>query len=195
MRSPFRLPVWVIPLAVAALVAALGWWGNQRLRQTVGEDLRADLTSTLHANVMALEIWAANQIKLASALAGEPTFRVLAIQTLESHQSAQTNGMTAIEPAEELSRYLRGRLEGLGYEIAHIVNPQLRVVSTSISSPRGVDLTVSEAHIAKYTELFTSGQGVIITPFKAGRPANAAVGTETNRAPESSVADTHAPPG
>ena len=42
MKSYFRPPLWLVPLIVAALVAVLGWWGNQRLRETVTDELRSD---------------------------------------------------------------------------------------------------------------------------------------------------------
>ena len=72
MRSRLRQPLWIVPLAIAGLVALFGWWGNVRLRQTIETQLKADLTATLDANVTALEIWTTNQAKLAISLAEEP---------------------------------------------------------------------------------------------------------------------------
>ena len=86
MSSYFRPPMWTVPLVVAVMVAGLGWWGNQRLRETVRDDLRSDLSSTLHANVMALEIWTTNQMKLATALAEEPDLRASAMEALQHSQ-------------------------------------------------------------------------------------------------------------
>ena len=53
----------------AAVVAILGWWGNYRLRDAIETDLKADLRATLNANITALEIWATNQMRMATALA------------------------------------------------------------------------------------------------------------------------------
>jgi eukaryotic-like serine/threonine-protein kinase len=165
----FRLPIWVIPLALAGLVAVLGWWGNQRLRETINAEVRADLQATLDANVTALEIWATNQMRLASSLAGEPALRSLALQVLASTPARGAEaGSGNVEAALEMSRYLRGRLEGLGYEIAHLVDTNYLVASTSIAAaaaePR---LAISDMHLAKFSELFSKGQPVIITPFRA----------------------------
>lgn len=180
MSTRYKAPVWAVPLAVALLVAALGWWGNQRLREIIREDLRGDLTATLHANVMALEIWTTNQFKLATALAEEPGMRALAMAALQhSNPNGHAGDPKAARPAEQLSAYLRARLAGLGYEIAHVVNTDFLVVATSIPGQTRVGLTIADNHVAKLSELFASGQPVIITPFKPrhARPAGPRPGT------------------
>ena len=73
----------MLPLVIAGLVALFGWWGNRELRQTIEQQLQAQLTSTLNANVTALEIWTTNQTRLATALASEPEVRDRAIRILE----------------------------------------------------------------------------------------------------------------
>ena len=67
MTSRLSQPLWIVPLAIAVLVAIFGWWGNARLRQTIEEELKEDLAATLNANVTALEIWTADQEKPARA--------------------------------------------------------------------------------------------------------------------------------
>ena len=78
MPGRSKQPIWILPLAIAVVVALLGWWGNYRLRDGIEADLKADLTSTLNANVTALEIWTTNQMRMATTLAAEPTVRTLA---------------------------------------------------------------------------------------------------------------------
>ena len=56
-------------------MAVLGWWGNGRLRDTIEDELKAQLTATLNANVTALGIWTTNQTRLATSLAEDPTVR------------------------------------------------------------------------------------------------------------------------
>src|SRR5262245_23390150 len=80
-------PIWLAPLLVAVLVAVFGWWCNTRLSETIESQLRAELTTTLDANVTALDIWITNQIKLATALTGEPQIHDLALRTLERASS------------------------------------------------------------------------------------------------------------
>ena len=60
----------MLPLVIAGLVALFGWWGNHELRQTIEQQLQAQLTSTLNANVTALEIWTTNQTRLADRAGG-----------------------------------------------------------------------------------------------------------------------------
>src|ERR1022692_4867207 len=79
----FKQPIWILPLAIAGLVAVLGWWGNGRLRETIEDDLQAQLAATLNANVTALGIWTTNQTRLATSLAEDPTVRTLASQILK----------------------------------------------------------------------------------------------------------------
>src|SRR6266536_4068817 len=88
----FRQPLWIVPLAIAGFVAVFGWWGDGRLRQTIEQELKADLTAALDANVTALEIWTTNQAKLATALAEEPKIRELAIRVLEVFQRSGGDG-------------------------------------------------------------------------------------------------------
>ena len=78
MTGRFSQPLWILPLAIAGLVAVLGWWDYRRLRQTIEEQLKAELSVT------ALEIWTTNQAKLAISLAVEPKVRAFAIRTLEA---------------------------------------------------------------------------------------------------------------
>ena len=75
--------IWLVPLLIALLVASVGWWADHQLAQTIHRELRANLGTTLDANVTALEIWMANQKRIASALADEPRFK--AAETGRAH--------------------------------------------------------------------------------------------------------------
>jgi len=175
VRNRLRQPLWIVPLAIAGLVALFGWWGNARLRQTIETQLKSDLSATLDANVTALEIWTTNQAKLATALAGEPKVRELAIRVLEVFQQTGGDGkqISDLRETEELGNYLRPRLNKVGYEMAHLVSTNLVVVAGSMRGrPRPI-MPVYEEHQAKFSELFASGQPVIITPFKPKRPPDA----------------------
>src|ERR1041385_5600069 len=129
MKNHFRLPIWLVPLALAGLVALLGWWGNDRLRETVDDEVVSDLTSTLDANVTALEIWTTNQVKIGTALAGEPGLRALAMQALRPGLTDGSAQGSADLASDQLSQYLRSRLTGLGYEIAHLIDTNFLVIA------------------------------------------------------------------
>ncbi len=164
MSVRFKPPIWILPLVIAAVVAVLGWWGNYRLRDAIETDLKADLRTTLNANITALEIWATNQIRMATALAAEPTVHRLAERVLSA--PLNRNDYVPSQDASELGNYLRPRLNLMGYEVAQLVNTNYFVAATSIRGQFGAGDPVSEAHLDKYVELFTSQSPVIITPFK-----------------------------
>jgi serine/threonine protein kinase len=151
-----------------------GWWGNTRLRQTIEAQLSSELSTTLDANVTALEIWTTNQTRLAGALANEPELRALAARALEKYVPPSASGRrSANQPeVEEFEAYLRPRLEGIGYGVAHLVSTNLLVVANSMPGRARMrpNLAVFEEHVAKFNELFATGQPVVITPFKTKPP-------------------------
>ncbi len=161
----FKLPVWILPLAIAVLVALLGWWGNGRLRGTIEGGLKAQLSATLKANVTALGIWSTNQTRLATALAEDPNVRRSATTVL----LAPITGRRELRPQPELEQLvndLRPRLRELGYETAQLVNTNYVVVANSMRPQLTGNTVVSDAHTNKFAELFATGQPVIITPFR-----------------------------
>jgi len=168
MTSRFKQQVWMFPLVIAGLVALFGWWGNHELRQTIEQQLQAQLTSTLNANVTSLEIWTTNQTRLATALADEPDVRARAIRILDRSElePGAAGSVTNVADAEQLIRYLRPRLNQLGYGTAQLVNTNFTIVAGLMRARPGTPLQVAEAHTNKFAELFSSGEPVIITPFK-----------------------------
>src|ERR1700687_2682347 len=117
MKGRLVEPLWIVPLVIAGLVGAFGWWGNARLRQMIEAQLKAELTSALNANVMALEIWTTNQAKLASSLADEPRTKALALQILDGSGPSRADSQQEAQllEADELGNYLRPRLAKVGY--------------------------------------------------------------------------------
>src|SRR5579863_88668 len=119
----FKLPIWVLLLAIAGFVALLGWWGNTLLRDTIQGQLKAQLTATLNANVTALSIWSTNQTRLATSLADYTGVRSASVQLLQDYPEAgrQIRGQPQLE-LDTFVRDLRPHLAPLGYEIAQLVN-------------------------------------------------------------------------
>jgi len=173
---------WLSPLIVAALVAGFGVWCNTRLRHTIEGQLRADLSTVIEANVTALQIWTTNQFNLATSLAADPRIREPALALLREALAIDTHAPTAANPpgsrgsnpgdrkTEPLDRALRPRLEAVGYRVAHLVATNLTLVSGSSRGRFRGRPAVLEEHVARYTELFTSGQPILITPFRPRRP-------------------------
>ena len=158
----------MLPLVSAGLVALFGWWGNHELRQTIEQQLQTQLTSTLNANVTALEIWTTNQTRLASELAGETEVRAPALRILDrsEREPGSPESRTNAADTEQLLRYLRPRLTPLGYETAQLVDTNFVIVASSMRAPPVPPPKVNESHTNKFAELFASRGPVIITPFK-----------------------------
>jgi serine/threonine protein kinase len=165
MTGRLKQLLWILPLAIAVLVAGLGIWGNGLLRDTIESQLRAQLTATLNANVTALSIWTTNQTRLATALADEPDVRALSTRILQTPPAARRN----FQPSPDLEKFVgafRPRLNRLGYEIADLVNTDFRVVANSARAQFPGNMLVSDAHTNQFANVFLFGQPVIITPFK-----------------------------
>lgn len=162
----FKLPVWVVPLVVAALVALFGWWGDGKLRATIEGELKAQLRATLNANVTALGIWSTNQTRLAMILAEDPELRRSAAALLESPTPPPFRRELRGPP--EMNNFvsdLRARLRKLDYTTGQLVNTNYMIVATP-GRPMGPGEMVSDAHTNKFAELFATGEPVIITPFR-----------------------------
>ncbi len=161
----FKLPVWILPLVIAGLVALLGWWGNDRLRATIEGELKNQLTATLNANVTALGIWTTNQTRLATSLAEDPNVQSIANQIFQAFPPFRGESRSQPE-LDQFINDLRPRLASLGYEVAELVNTNFQVMANSRRAQWGGYTLVSDAHTNKFAELFASGTPVIITPFK-----------------------------
>ena len=165
MPGRFKLPLWLLPVFIAALVALFGWWGNERLRDTIEGGLRTQLSTTLNANVTALGIWATNQTRIATVLADDPAVRHLAEKVLQSPPRREFR----VAPLPEFEQFvsdMRPRLNQLGYDVAQLVTTNFQVVANSTRPQPLINMMVSEAHTNKFAQLFASGEPVLITPFK-----------------------------
>jgi hypothetical protein len=159
----FRQPLWVVPLVIAAMVAIFGWWGNVRLRHTIEQQLKAQLTTTLNANATALQIWLVDQKKLADELTEEPRLKNLAMTILTN--APMGGDLSAVE---QFNAYLRPRLNEVAYSQAQLVDTNFAVLANTAIPRRLVFGRISEAHTNKFQELFDTGLPVIITPYKPG---------------------------
>jgi serine/threonine protein kinase len=164
--------IWLVPLLLALLVASVGWWADWQLRQTIHREVRADLSTTLDANVTALEIWMTNQKRIAAALADEPRLKAVALKLLDQPTDTFTNRALLNELSRDLitGERLQERVRSLGYRMVHLVNTNLMVVSEVGRRRSRQGNKIPEELQPKYTELFASGEAIIITPFKLKPP-------------------------
>ncbi len=185
----FKQPLWIVPLAIAALVAAFGWWGNLVLRHTIEGQLKEQLNATLVANATALEVWMSNQKQLAATIAsgiGEsPELERAAAEILNRPDQPPGRGFPGPGGGEintnelELAAYLRARLAPARYERAQLVSPNFRIDGQIDATPPPPGfggpplglrrpIPITEAHSNNFAQLFNSQppSPVIIVPYK-----------------------------
>jgi hypothetical protein len=169
MRSKLN---WIAPLLAAVLVAFVGWWADREIRRVMAQELAEDLRATRNADVTALEIWMANQKRVAAMLAEEPRLRSLAAELLARWNAKDTNrqGMSRLVAQLIIGDKLQQRLSDLGYTVAQVVSTNFEVVVDSGRLRSRMGLPVAEELQPRYAELFASGEPIIITPFKTQAP-------------------------
>ena len=167
---------WIMPLLAALVVACVGWWADSELRSVMQEELTDDLRTMLNADVTALEIWMANQKRIAAVLAEEPRLRNLAVELLDKGGVKATNQMALARLSRQLiiDDRLQARLSSLGYTVAQLVNTNCEVVLDSGRVRSRIGTQVADDLQPRYAELFASGEPIIITPFKMQAPESAA---------------------
>jgi hypothetical protein len=165
MRKRLKKPLWIVPLLLVGVVGIFAWWGNNRLRDTIEDQVKDQLNATLDANVTALEIWTTNQIKFATLLAGEPAVRSASLHILNSSTPAAANQHFGSE-SWRFASFLRPRLDQTGYEIAELVDTNFMVAATSERLRQQLGTAIMDAQTNKFAELFADDQPVMITPFK-----------------------------
>ena len=165
---------WIMPLLAALVVACVGWWADRELSQVMEEELTDDLRTMLGADVTALEIWMANQKRIAAVLAEEPRLRNLSIELLSKGgpRGADQPGFAMTARQLMIGDRLQARLSGLGYTVAQLVSTNFEVVLDSGRARSRMGTQVAEELQPHYAELFASGEPIVITPFKMVAPEN-----------------------
>ena len=159
---------WIAPLLAALVVACVGWWADNELREVMREELTDDLRTMLNADVTALEIWMANQKRIAAALAEEPRLRNLAVDLLSKGGAKAADRPAVALLARQLiiGDRLQARLSSLGYTVAQLVNTNCEIVLDSGRARSRMGTQVADELQPRFAELFASSEPIIITPFK-----------------------------
>jgi tRNA A-37 threonylcarbamoyl transferase component Bud32 len=159
---------WIAPLLAALVVACVGWWADNELREVMREELTDDLRTMLNADVTALEIWMVNQKRIAAALAEEPRLRNLAVDLLSKGGAKAADRPAVALLARQLiiGDRLQARLSSLGYTVAQLVNTNCEIVLDSGRARSRMGTQVADELQPRFAELFASSEPIIITPFK-----------------------------
>jgi hypothetical protein len=162
--------LWIVPLVIAALVAFVGWWANLEVRNTIEREVAEDLVGTLEANVTALEIWMANQKRIAASLAEDPRLRETALELLERSAATPTNRPLDVGRQPFGAERFQERLQVLGYDFAQVIGTNFLVVADSFRGGRLRAVPVAEELRPRFMELFDQGKPILVTPFKVQPP-------------------------
>ena len=154
---------WIMPLLAALVVACVGWWADWQLSQVMQEELTDDLQNMLGADVTALEIWMANQKRIAAMLAEEPRLRTLALELLSKGGARATDQMALTVLTRQLliGDRLQARLSSLGYTVAQLVNTNCEIVLDSGRARSRMGTQVADELQPRFAELFASSEPII----------------------------------
>jgi tRNA A-37 threonylcarbamoyl transferase component Bud32 len=166
---------WIMPLVAAALVACVGWWADRRISEALRDELADHLQATRNADVTALEIWMANQKRIAAVFAEEPRMRTLAVELFSRWEARDSNRLGLALSARQLivGDRLQQRLVDLGYTVAQLVNTNFEIVLDSSRGRGRPGDQVADELQPRYADLFASGEPIVITPFKVAVPVPA----------------------
>ena len=166
--------LWALPLALAALVALVGWWANQQIGQAMQKALKDEMESALAANVTALDIWLDNQKKLVKSIANDPEIQGQALKLINDPDGYQHDASLHLveAPLGTFEACLQERVNEIDYFYAFLTNPNLDLVHHFMGIPTESMRQMPEPLRAKYSQLFETKDAVVITPFKRPeRPA------------------------
>ena len=162
-QKQFSSAAWMAPLLVAALVGVSGWWASTTVRSAMQQQLTSELQTILTADVTALDIWINTQRRTAMALAGDPEIGQYVIELVEDLDGDNSNASDTLQKSQALRRYLETRLTPLGYSFV-IINREGQVICGPTDEIKGV--TLQPEQLSLVDRLFSTGQPVLITPFK-----------------------------
>src|SRR5262245_60914628 len=89
MGALLRRYAWLVPIAFAVALAAVGQSSYRSLRETMHAQLTSQLRTILDANVAALRLWAADRKAAAIAHASDPTLEALVAELREAVRRAE----------------------------------------------------------------------------------------------------------
>lgn len=166
LSTVWRRHVWVRPLIVLAVLAAVGWWLRANVEATMKANLRSVLQTTLQSEREAVRNWVRMQRNQAESAAADEQIAAT-IRSLVA--SAQPN-MAALElfnlpQSVELRRELDPLLAAQEYNGFVVVEPSGRVVASYRSELIGWQL--SDLEMKPLRETAFAGRSMMLPPIKS----------------------------
>ena len=163
--SKRRMRPWVLPLAIALLVGAVGWWAQATVEGAVKEQLAGELSTLLDAEVAALRMWLDIEKSEAQKLAINPVVhaQVLALLQLSTdlpgNREALRNSPELAAFRAELDRLIL-RTTVLGYAV---IDPTGRIIAAKSDAAIGRRIRAS---VAESIDEVLAGETTIIGPLE-----------------------------
>jgi serine/threonine protein kinase len=160
-----------LPFVAVVLAIGVGYWTRREVARTIDASLTGELTSTLEANVTALEIWMRNQERLAGLIGNDPRIREMSVSLLErARNRVLMRELVSVPDLKLFSDTMTERLTNAGYGTALLVTTNLQVAATTGRARMRPGSFLRGDNAEFYKELFATGKPVVATPFKVPPP-------------------------
>ena len=168
MRLSGQKRIWLIPVAVAAVVMVTGWWCNTEVRRAIEDQLENELESLINADVTALNIWIDNQLRFVSTLASEDKVKTLALNVVNRASTDGTEGvdLRTYDEVRALREYVDPRLHEMRLGFV-VIDPDGVIIAAPFDGILGDQL--HDEALATYQKVFEEDVPILLTPYQPPR--------------------------
>ncbi len=157
---------WLVPLVVAVIIAAVGWYTHTTVEKAVKNDLAGELQTILQADVAALQIWLETQKKAVEAVIAEHEVKA-AIQdlvALAKEQGAEPATLRASKALKSLRATLGPLSRVHGYIDFLVIEPGGTNLGSLHDEPIGKSTVPGRSDFLSQA---LAGRTVVSKPFRA----------------------------
>ncbi|MDA7632797.1 serine/threonine protein kinase [bacterium] len=168
MRLSGQKRIWLIPVVVAAVVMATGWWCNTEVRRAIEDQLENELESLINADVTALNIWIDNQLRFVSTLASEDKVKTLALNVVNRAVNDGNEGadLRTYDEVRALRKYVDPRLRQMRLGFV-VIDPDGVIIAAPFDGILGDQL--HDEALATYQKIFEEDVPILLTPYQPPR--------------------------
>src|SRR5262249_25305592 len=161
MKRLPRFREWIVPLAAATVVVAVGWWAHQTVQRGLKQALRGELQAILDADVAALQYWMRSQQGIAETAAGDPRVRDLVQRLVADARTVDRSEIIASPVLAELRAILGHTVTHSGYVDFVVVEPGGRTIAALDDTRLGRRGLADR----KFLDAAFSGETTVSAPF------------------------------
>lgn len=167
-----RRHIWLRPLIILLVMAAIGWWLRSKVETSLRENLHSVLETTLLAQRLAVQNWIRMQLNQSESAAGDAQIAAT-IGTLVDQAKPEVSALELfnLPSAQELRRELNPILDAHEYNGYVVVIPSGRVVASYRSELVGWQLP--EVEMKPLREMAFAGHSMMLPPLPSKVALNA----------------------